>query len=58
MNRVVENSKKIQKKPKQRDNNQRRQNPNFNHKMNKNNTFYEEKPDFDFLALKYPGLEP
>lgn len=59
MNNVVDNSKKIKKKPKYRDNNnQKRQNPNFNYKMNKNNTFYDEKPDFDLLAIKYSGLEP
>lgn len=30
----------------------------FNDKMNKSNVYYNNKPDFDLLALKYPGLAP
>ncbi len=49
-------SKKIRKNeiPKQEHKNKQ----HFSSKMNQNNTFYEEKPDFDYLALKYPDFEP
>jgi len=31
---------------------------NFNTKMNKKNFYYNNKPNFDLLAIKYPYFEP
>ncbi len=62
MNNLNDFSKKIKKKdfPKTRNpqHPQRPQKQHFSAKMNKNNTFYDEKPDFDLLAIKYDYLEP
>ena len=58
-NNISDFSKKIKKKdfPKAK-HTHHSQKQHFGAKMNKNNTFYDEKPDFDLLAIKYDYLEP
>jgi len=59
MSNISDFSKKIKKQDFSKNRNQARpQKQHFSAKMNKNNTFYEEKPDFDLLAIKYDYLEP
>ena len=59
MSNISDYSKKIKKQDFPKNRNQARpQKQHFSAKMNKNNTFYEEKPDFDLLAMKYDYLEP
>jgi len=56
MDRLSQFSKKIKKGDFPRK--KKKKDPHFSSKMNQSNTFFEEKPDFDLLAIKYPELEP
>ena len=58
MNKISNHSKKIAKENTRKERPKKEWKKNFNTKMNTNNTFFEQKPDFDYLAIKYSGLEP
>jgi hypothetical protein len=49
-------NKKIKKHPRKEKSNFKK--PTFNDKMNKSNHYFNNKPDFDLLAIKYPDLAP
>ena len=54
----MEKSEKTKKIKKTIKNPKFREKDNFNSKMNKQNLYYQKKPDFNLLALKYPNFEP
>lgn len=56
MDKLSHFSKKIKKGEFTQKN--KKKTPHFSSKMNQSNTFFEDKPDFDLLAIKYSELEP
>ncbi len=56
MEKLSSSSKKIGKH--QHHPRKQKKQPNFNYKMNKQNFYYNNKPNFDLLAIKYDYFEP